>query len=216
MRKIQFDGAAIPNPGPMGIGVVLFENDNVIEQISEKLTEVGTNNVAEYSALTRGLQRAFNLNWNDIIVEGDSLLVVKQINGEWKVKKDSLKLLHSHAKELMKQFNSVKIVKIPGEINSLADHLACKALGFDEDPYHFQKQHFHGFPSKIKEDMNNDLDIKCPECHAECTFQWQVFKDGTRHIRQRCPRCNKVRYAPQTDFIKQLADKEMEKQQTLF
>ncbi len=38
MKKIQFDGAAIPNPGPMGIGVVLFENDDVIEQISEELT----------------------------------------------------------------------------------------------------------------------------------------------------------------------------------
>ena len=216
MKKIQFDGAAIPNPGPMGIGVVLFENDDVIEQISEELTEKGTNNVAEYSALIKGLERALELNWNDVTVEGDSLLVIKQINDEWKVKKDHLKSLYSQTKEMITQFNSVKIIKIPGEQNSLADHLACKALGFDGDPYHFPKQPSHDFPKKLNEDVNNDVDIKCPKCNSECTFQWQVFENGTRHIKQTCPRHGYVRYAPKTDFFKQLADKEMGKQQTLF
>ena len=216
MKKIQFDGAAIPNPGPMGIGVALFENDTVIEQISERLPEEGTNNIAEYSALTKGLQRAVKLNWKDILVEGDSQLVVKQINGEWKVKKDHLKLLHNQAQDLMKQFKSVQIIRIPGEKNSMADHLACKPLGYDEDYYHSRKRHFQYSHKKTQKDVKDDFDIKCPKCNSKCTFQWQIFEDGTRHIKQICPRDGYVKYVPNIDFYKKLADKEMEKQQTLF
>jgi ribonuclease HI len=216
MKKIQFDGASIPNPGPMGIGVVLIEDQDVVEQISERLLEEGSNNVAEYSALIRGLQRVVELHWNDIIVEGDSKLVVNQINGEWKVKKDHLKLLYNQAQNLMKKFKSVQITRISGEKNSLADHLACKALGYNEDPYHNLKQHIQKSHMKTSKNVKEDSDTKCPKCKSECTFQWQIFENGTRHIKQICPRDGYVKYAPNTDFYKKLADKEKEKQQTLF
>ena len=103
MKKIQFDGAAVPNPGKMGIGVVLIEDKRKIAKISKKLPDKGTNNIAEYTALLTGLTKALELGWKHIIIEGDSKLVINQVKGAWKINKAHLKRLHARViKELSK------------------------------------------------------------------------------------------------------------------
>jgi ribonuclease HI len=132
MKIIQFDGGAVPNPGTRGIGVILLEDNHVLKEISRKLDGIGTNNEAEYSALIEGLKQALALGWTDILVQGDSKLVVNQVAGSWKVNKDNLKPLNEEAKTLLSKFQSVKVEWIPREKNARADAAASRALGFDE------------------------------------------------------------------------------------
>lgn len=109
MKVIQFDGGAVPNPGTRGIG---------------------TNNEAEYSALIEGLKQALTLGWTEILVQGDSRLVVNQVTGSWKVKKDNLKPLNAKSKALLSKFQSAKVDWIPREKNSRADAAASLGLSF--------------------------------------------------------------------------------------
>lgn len=131
MKVIQFDGGAVPNPGTRAIGVILIENGIVLKEISRKLDGIGTNNEAEYSAFIEGLKQAINLGWTDILVQGDSKLVVNQVAGSWKVNKDNLKPLNAEAKTLLSKFQSVKVEWIPREMNSRADAAASRALGYN-------------------------------------------------------------------------------------
>lgn len=133
MKVIQFDGGAVPNPGTRGIGVILLEDNHVLKEISRKLDGIGTNNEAEYSALIEGLKQALALGWKDILVQGDSKLVVNQVAGSWKVNKDNLRSLNEEAKALLSKFQSAKVEWIPREKNSRADAAASRALGFDEE-----------------------------------------------------------------------------------
>lgn len=135
MRKIQFDGCAFPNPGNMGIGVVLIENGNIITTISKKLPGKGTNNIAEYTALLTGILKALDLGWKEISVEGDSKLVINQVNGIWSIKKEHLIDLYNQVVKELSNFDSYTINWTPRENNSIADKLATKALGYEEDPY---------------------------------------------------------------------------------
>jgi len=183
MKVIQFDGGAVPNPGTRGIGAILLEDNHVLKEISRKLDGIGTNNEAEYSALIEGLKQALALGWTEILVQGDSKLVVNQVAGSWKVNKDNLKPLNAEAKTLLSKFQSVKVEWIPREKNARADAAASKALGFDEDPFH---DNLH----------KRDIGIYCPKCKKECTFEWIVFKNGERNIRQSCPVHGYLRAAP--------------------
>ena len=212
MRKIQFDGAAVPNPGNIGIGVVLIENNSIIEKISQKLPDIGTNNVAEYTALLRGINKALELGWSNVIIEGDSMLVINQVNGKWKIHKDHLRILCSNVQKELLNFGSYKLNWIPREKNSIADELAVKAIGFTEDPYHNynQRDNFNQKNLKIKID---EPEITGPLCNNECIFSWQEFKNGTRHIRQECPVHGHIRYVPKNDFFTNLADKKRDKKQ---
>jgi ribonuclease HI len=121
MKIIQFDGGAVPNPGTRGIGAILLEDNHVLKEISRKLDGIGTNNEAEYSALIEGLKQALALGWTEILVQGDSKLVVNQVAGSWKVNKDNLKPLNEEAKKLLSKFQSVKVEWIPREKNARAD-----------------------------------------------------------------------------------------------
>ena len=88
--KLQFDGCSKSNPGIAGAGAVIYRFN---EEISIKIQFVGnntTNNVAEYTGLIIGLKEAITLGIKSIIVEGDSLLVIKQLKGEYKVKSENL------------------------------------------------------------------------------------------------------------------------------
>jgi ribonuclease HI len=193
MKKIQFDGAAIPNPGKMAIGVVLLENDNIITKISKKLPNNGTNNVAEYSALLTGISKAIELGWDKVSIEGDSKLVVNQINGTWRINKAHLKSLYNQIISELSKFESYTIKWIPREKNFVADELASKALGYEEDPYHFLKIKNENIVEK------EDIGIKCPKCQKDCDFKWQQFKDGSKHIRQECPIHGYIRFAPKVE-----------------
>ncbi|NQE54190.1 Ribonuclease HI [ANME-1 cluster archaeon GoMg3.2] len=123
----------------MGIGVVLIEDKIRIAKISQKLPDMGTNNIAEYTALLTGLTKALELGWKHVIIEGDSKLVINQVKGAWKINKAHLKRLHARVIKELSKFDSYALNWIPRNKNSAADELASKALRHKEDGYHRAK-----------------------------------------------------------------------------
>lgn len=122
--KLRTDGAARGNPGPAGIGVILEDADGRV--IAEIARGVGwaTNNVAEYVALIEGLELAKTRRVRRVAVFSDSLLLVRQMRGEFKVKHRGLRPLHARAKELQSSFEEVTFEAVPREMNAGADRLA--------------------------------------------------------------------------------------------
>jgi ribonuclease HI len=121
------DGASSGNPGPAGIGIVIFDQDG--RQVGKISSYIGnrTNNFAEYTALIRALKIAKYFKTNVLKIRTDSELVVKQIKGEYKVKNDQIKQLYDQAISLTRSISSCKIEHIPREQNDKADYLAKKA-----------------------------------------------------------------------------------------
>jgi len=125
---LDFDGGARGNPGPGGIGVVLLDEDgDAIYELGEFLGHC-TSNVAEYTALVRGLAAAKVLGAKKVVVKADSELVVRQINGVYKVKSPHLKPLFQRAVALMREIGDVTISHIYREGNARADELANEAM----------------------------------------------------------------------------------------
>ncbi len=125
---INVDGGARGNPGPAAVGVVVREADGgVLEQHAELIGEA-TNNVAEYRALLLGIERAAELGADEVELVGDSELVVRQVLGEYKVKKDRIKPLHAAVKEALAGLPSWSIRHVRREQNSQADELVNRAL----------------------------------------------------------------------------------------
>ena len=125
---INIDGASRGNPGPSAIGVtVKDENDRLVASISEKIG-ITTNNQAEYRALIAGLKKAVSLGAKQVVVNSDSELVVRQIEGIYRVKKEELKPLYEEAIRLCNSLANVKIISVPREQNREADKLANQAL----------------------------------------------------------------------------------------
>lgn len=121
------DGASSGNPGPAGIGIVIFDaQDRQVGKVSLFVGET-TNNIAEYSAVIRALKIAIYFQAKSVRVRTDSELVVRQINGQYKVKHEGLVPLFEQVMELMKQIPSVKVEYIPRNQNEKADFLAKKA-----------------------------------------------------------------------------------------
>ena len=122
------DGAARGNPGQGGIGVVLKdESGNVLAEGKKYLGKV-TNNVAEYSALIECLRRvnaligeANGFSCSKLVLHSDSELMVRQLNGEYKVKNQELIPLHQAAKELAKRFKTITFTHVPRVLNKVAD-----------------------------------------------------------------------------------------------
>lgn len=122
------DGGARGNPGIAGIGVLIEDKDeNVIREISQYIGEQ-TNNVAEYKALSRGLEVAVDLGIKKITCYLDSELVVKQIKGEYKVKNERMIPMYNMIIPLIKKFDSFEIIHIRRELNKKADKLANEAM----------------------------------------------------------------------------------------
>ncbi|HEV7772501.1 MAG TPA: ribonuclease HI family protein [Conexibacter sp.] len=125
---VHVDGGARGNPGPAAIGVVVSDPDSgVVEQLGEPIGET-TNNVAEYRALLRGLERARALGAEEVEVVGDSELVAKQINGQYKVKHAGLKPLHAEALQALGGFARWRVRTVPRAQNAAADALVNAAL----------------------------------------------------------------------------------------
>jgi ribonuclease HI len=134
---LQFDGASEPNPGPSGSAYVLFspiQTDEKGEQfrnlVQEGFTYIphATNNEAEYSALILGLMKALELGITELDVEGDSNLVVNQVQGLWKVKVPRLVPLQSKANKLLWRLKKWSVKHIYREENTDADRLSKEAL----------------------------------------------------------------------------------------
>ncbi len=122
------DGGARGNPGPAGIGVTISDqNGTVLTEFGEEIGET-TNNVAEYTALLRALKAAADYNVDSVDFFLDSELVVKQLNGEYKVKNAGLKGLHAAARELLGKYRKVRIRHVPRAKNKVADRLANEAM----------------------------------------------------------------------------------------
>ncbi len=125
---VHVDGGARGNPGPAAIGVVVAgENGATVEQLGEAIGET-TNNVAEYRALLRGLERARALGASEVEVVGDSELVAKQVNGQYKVKHAGLKPLHAQALAALAGFERWRVRTVPRAQNAAADALVNAAL----------------------------------------------------------------------------------------
>ena len=127
---LTVDGAARGNPGEAGCGAVIYdENGTVVKELSRYLGRA-TNNVAEYEGLLMGLEALLQLGQKDIVVQSDSELMVRQLNGEYRVKDAKLKTLFDRAQHLLRQFRSYRILHVRREMNKLADRLAN--LGIDQ------------------------------------------------------------------------------------
>ena len=122
--KLQFDGCSKGNPGPAGAGAVIYKNEDEIWAASVYVGNKNTNNEAEYSGLILGLQNAISLNINNLVVEGDSLLVIKQMNKEYKVKSEKLLPLFEEAQLLVDQFENISFQHVYREKNTRADELS--------------------------------------------------------------------------------------------
>jgi ribonuclease HI len=127
---LMVDGAARGNPGEAGCGAVIRAADGtVVKELSRYLGRA-TNNVAEYEGLIMGLEALLEMGAKRIRVQSDSQLLVRQLNGEYRVKDDKLKILFSKARNLLNRFASYRIVHVYREANKIADRLANR--GIDE------------------------------------------------------------------------------------
>ena len=129
MKAILYaDGAARGNPGPAGSGAVLLDDDGHIIAEVTKFLGVTTNNVAEYNALIIGLEEAQRRGVDEIDIRMDSLLVVQQMRGLWKIKHPNMKPLAQRAGELLASFPKRSIAHVPREDNAIADALSNRAI----------------------------------------------------------------------------------------
>jgi ribonuclease HI len=125
---LNVDGGARGNPGPAAIGVVIADaSGEPVEEIAERIG-VATNNVAEYRAVLRGLERARALGASEVELIGDSELVAKQINGVYKVKHPDMRTLHGDASRALAAFDRWRIRTVPRAQNAAADALVNAAL----------------------------------------------------------------------------------------
>ena len=126
--KIFTDGACRGNPGPAGVGVVIFnETGEVVKTISHSIGQA-TNNIAEYTALIYALQEALVLKATRVKIHTDSELMYCQLNGEYKIKNEKLKILFDQAQHLKEGFEHFEMKLVPREENHEADRLASKAI----------------------------------------------------------------------------------------
>lgn len=130
---LRFDGGAAPtNPGPCAGSYVIYEyNQNGTKNIiaeGGKYIDNGTNNYGEYIGLIEGLKKSIELGIESLFVEGDSLLVICQMTGKWKVKNEKLYELFTEAIELVKQFKEIVFNHILRQYNFYADSLYNKTL----------------------------------------------------------------------------------------
>ena len=126
--KLFTDGGSRGNPGPAAYGFVLEAEDGTVLAAHGEAIGIATNNVAEYSALIAGLERAADLSLTDVEVVSDSELMVKQMRGEYKVKNEALRELSLRASRLASSLGSVRYTAVRREHNELADRLVNDAL----------------------------------------------------------------------------------------
>ena len=125
---IYTDGGSRGNPGPAGIGVVILDAAKKKVKDSYKYIGETTNNIAEYNALIHGLEEALLLKADEVTVKIDSELIVKQLNGEYRVKDSDIKPLFEKAISILKQFRGFEIKHIERSKNKEADKLVNKAI----------------------------------------------------------------------------------------
>ena len=125
MCTLYFDGCSKRNPGPAGSGAMIKNKTNVIWSGSENIG-IATNNVAEYKGLILGLKHCTEGKY---LIKGDSMLIIKQMNGKYKINSPHLLILHNEAKQIIKENKlDVTFHYIPRAENKEADQLANDGL----------------------------------------------------------------------------------------
>ncbi len=119
------DGACLGNPGPMGVGIVLYRDGIRVEELSEYIGE-GTNNVAEYAAVIKALETVHDMGEMKVHVKSDSQLLIKQLNGEYRVRDPKLQPLKKKI-DLLCVGIETHFEHIPREKNNEADKLSKEA-----------------------------------------------------------------------------------------
>ncbi len=127
MYEIYCDGASRSNPGDASIGVSINKDNVEIDTIKKKIG-INTNNVAEYLGLIAALEYCVENKVNNVRIFLDSLLVVQQVNMEYKVKSKKLQTHYEKSLKLIDQIEDIEIHHIRREFNSRADQLANEAL----------------------------------------------------------------------------------------
>ena len=127
---LYFDGASKGNPGLGGIGFVIYDLSSGSEIYAESryIGKHVTNNYAEYTALYLGLEKALSLNLERLIVYGDSLLIVKQMNGEYAVNSPNIFNLHKKSKDMSNKFLEISYNHVSRNKNRRADALANEGV----------------------------------------------------------------------------------------
>ena len=133
MITAYFDGGARSNPGPAGYGVYIVDDQGAV--LAELHGSLGntTNNIAEYNGLIAALKWAVDHDVNRITIKGDSLLIIEQMRGNYKVKNEGLKPLHMQARMLVMQIGDVKFEHVPREKNKEADRLSNVGMDGNTD-----------------------------------------------------------------------------------
>jgi ribonuclease HI len=124
---VNVDGGARGNPGPAAIGVVVRDGGEVLAEVGETIGRA-TNNVAEYRALLRGIELAAEHGADEVELVGDSELVVRQVEGRYKVKDAGLRELHAEVKRALGGFEGWSIRHVKRAQNADADRLVNAAL----------------------------------------------------------------------------------------
>jgi ribonuclease HI len=124
---LYIDGASRGNPGEAGFGVHATAREQTVAELYGYLGRA-SNNVAEYRALIGGLEYALSTGARRVRVFSDSELVVRQVNGQYRVKHPDMVPLHRKARNLLARFDEARVSHVPRERNRAADALANRAV----------------------------------------------------------------------------------------
>ena len=125
---MNVDGGARGNPGPAAVAAVVTDPGGKILAERSETIGVTTNNVAEYRALLLGIELAKEVGAEEAEFVGDSMLIVEQVRGNWKVKQEHLRPLHSEAREALAGLGGWSIRHVKRGENERADELLNEAL----------------------------------------------------------------------------------------
>ena len=132
-----FDGCCKGNPGPGGAGAVIYKDGVEIWSDSTFIGKKITNNIAEYTGLIIGIKQAIQMDIKALTVKGDSLLVIKQMKGEFKVNSENLIGIYEECKKLANTFDIITFQHIYRRFNTRADELSNQGIigfnGFEND-----------------------------------------------------------------------------------
>ena len=124
MITAYFDGGARSNPGPAGYGVYIVDDQGTVLAELHGALGIATNNSAEYRGLIAALQWAVDQDVTALTVKGDSLLIIEQMRGNYKVKNEGLRPLYHQAKMLVMQIGNVRFEHVRRDLNAEADRLS--------------------------------------------------------------------------------------------
>jgi ribonuclease HI len=125
---LNFDGCSKGNPGLSGAGAVIYNNNIEVWAGYSFVDTSATNNQAEYTGLIIGLKYAVDNQIQDLLVQGDSQLVINQMTGKYKCNADKLVVLYKTAKALEKQIKNVQYAHVLRKFNARADELSNMAV----------------------------------------------------------------------------------------